>query len=133
MILVDTSVWIAYFSNEEIPHVDFLDQMIREREIYICGVIITEILQGLKEEKTYNEIATLLKSLKYLEVSYETYEHAANIYRKLRVKGITIRKTMDCIIAAIALKNNMELLHLDRDFNEIEKHCNLKVVHFPLH
>jgi predicted nucleic acid-binding protein len=133
MILVDTSVWIAYFSDEEIPHVDFLDKMIREREIYICGVIIAEILQGLKEEKIYNEIAALLKSLKYLEAPYETYINAANIYRKLRHKGITIRKTMDCIIAAIALKNNMELLHLDKDFNEIEKHFNLRVVHFAVH
>ncbi|MFA6036630.1 MAG: PIN domain-containing protein [Legionellales bacterium] len=133
MILVDTSVWIAYFSNQEIPHVDFLEQMIHEREIYICGVIITEILQGLKEEKIYNEIAALLRSLKYLEASYETYINAANIYRKLRHKGITIRKTIDCVIAAIALKNNMELLHLDKDFNAIEEHCSLKVVHFPVH
>ena len=133
MILVDTSVWIAYFSNVETLEVDFLDQMIRQREIYICGVIITEILQGIKNEKTYHDISSVLTSLKYLDALYETYIRAANIYRKLREKGITIRKTMDCIIAAIALKHDMELLHMDRDFNEIEKYCNLKVVHLPLH
>jgi predicted nucleic acid-binding protein len=133
MILVDTSVWIAYFSNKEIPQVYFLDQLIREQEIYICGIIVTEILQGIKQEKIHHEISTLLTSLKYLETPYDTYVHAANIYRKLRLKGITIRKTIDCIIAAVALKNNMQLLHLDRDFNEIEKHCHLKVVHLPLH
>lgn len=133
MILVDTSVWIAYFCNHDMPHVDFLDQMIREREIYICGVIITEILQGLKDDKTYHEISSLLKSLKYLNASYDTYVDAAIIYRTLRNKGITIRKTIDCIIAAIALKYDMELLHLDKDFNEIEKHCQLKVVRLPLH
>lgn len=133
MILVDTSVWIAYFLDQKIPQVEFLDQMIREREIYICGVIVTEILQGIKNENAHQEIARLLQSLKYLHTSYETYIHAANIYRKLRDKGITIRKTIDCIIAAVALKHNMELLHLDKDFNNIEKYCDLKVVRFLRH
>lgn len=133
MILVDTSVWIAYFSNEEMPQVDFLNQMLGQRKIYICGIIITEILQGIKQEKIHNEIAKLLATLNYLETSYETYVNAANIYRKLRSKGITIRKTIDCIIASIALENNMELLHLDRDFNEIENHFHLKVIHLLTH
>ena len=61
-------------------------------------------------------------------MSKETYIHAAEIYRFLRLRGITIRKTLDCMIAAVAIENNIPLLHHDRDFDPIEKYCRLQVV-----
>lgn len=127
MALVDTTVWIDFFSGKSLKHVKILEKLITEKEdVCICGIILTEILQGIREETAYRKTKQLLGNLIFLPMQYSSFILASEIYRKLRRKGITIRKTMDCMIAAVAIEHSVSLLHNDRDFVPIEKHLGLK-------
>ena len=129
MILVDTTVWIDFFIGRSVSHVASLESLLeQEEDLCICGIILTEVLQGVRKESEYVKIKELFNSLIFLPMSYETFFHSAEIYRKLRQKGITIRKSMDCMIAVVAIENNIPLLHNDKDFIPIEKYYNLKVL-----
>lgn len=129
MILVDTTVWIDFFANRDTSHVRKLITILNQNvELCLCGVILTEILQGIKNIKEYNRVHNLMESLFFLEMKKETFLFSAEIYKKLRSKGITIRKTLDCMIAAVAMEHNVPLLHNDRDFDPIEKHFSLKII-----
>lgn len=126
MILVDTTVWIDFFSNRKLRHVDALIELIEQRdELCLCGVILTEILQGIKNPREYRIITNSLAPLIFLDMKQSTFVLAAEIFRILRKQGITIRKTIDCMIAAVAIENELILLHNDRDFNLIKKYCGL--------
>jgi predicted nucleic acid-binding protein len=129
MILVDTTVWIDFFTGKQKPQVDTLEVLISEGEdICICGLVLTEVLQGVKSEKQYKKIKDYFKNLIFLPMTQPMHIHSAEIYRSLRKKGITIRKPIDCMIASIAIAHSIPLLHNDKDFNPIEKYCRLKVV-----
>ena len=130
MILVDTSVWIDFLVGKNTPFRHLLHQLIEnDEDICITEIILTEILQGIKDDKLY---ATTKKYI--LEVPIirpkgsETYVAAAEIFRKCRKEGKTIRKTVDCIIAAIAQENDLILFHNDSDFESIEKCIGLKTM-----
>ena len=127
--LVDTSVWIDFFSDVKASHVETLDVLLDEnQDICICGLILTEILQGIRREKEYSKTKEYLKALVYLPMAQKTFVKAADIYRTLRKKGITIRKPIDCMIGALALEHDVHLLHNDKDFDLLKKHFGLKVV-----
>lgn len=129
MILIDTAVWIDFFADRKTQQVKRLVSEIEQsEEICICGIILTEILQGIKKSNEYHQVKTLMDSLIFLEMNKDTFIFAAEIYRTLRSKGITIRKILDCMIAAIAIENKISLLHNDRDFDPIEKYYGLKVI-----
>jgi len=129
MVLVDTTVWIDFFAARSLSHVEALENLIANREdICICGIILTEVLQGIKRDSEYRKTRDLFGNLIFLPMLYSTFVRSADIYRKLRRKGITIRKPLDCMIAAVALENEIPLLHNDKDFNPIEKHFRLKVL-----
>lgn len=129
MILVDTTVWVDFFANRATPQVTALiNQIENNNELCLCGIVLTEILQGIKNSNEYHRVQEILNSLLFIDMTKDTFVLSAEIYRKLRAKGITIRKTMDCMIAAIAIENKIPLLHNDRDFDSIEKHLGLKVV-----
>lgn len=129
MVMVDTTVWIDFFSGKSQKHVTILENLIEDREdICICGIILTEILQGIREDAAYSKTKQLLGTLVFFPMQYSSFVLAAEIYRKLRQKGITIRKTMDCMIAAVALEHNVLLVHNDRDFIPIEKHFGLRTL-----
>ena len=128
MILIDTSVWIDFFLSKPSPHVNNLETLIRdEDDICICGIVLTEVLQGIKREKEYQKTKEFFKDLIYLPMNYSTYLKSAEIYRTLRKKGITIRRVLDCLIASVAIENNIPILHNDKDFLKIGKHCKLKI------
>jgi len=128
MVLVDTSVWIDFFTGRRAAHVKKLEIMIADGEdICICGVVLTEILQGIRMDREYRKIKEHLDALIYLPVSRQTFITAADMYRKMRKKGITIRRPVDCIIGACAVEHDAGLLHNDRDFKHMEKHCGLGV------
>lgn len=128
MILVDTTVWIDFFAARETKQVSKLIQIIEQKEeLCMIGVILTEILQGVKNPKEYKQVHYLLESLFYLEIKKDIFILAAEIYRSLRLRGITIRKTLDCIIAASAIQYQVPLLHNDRDFDPIEKYFDLLI------
>ena len=130
MILVDTSVWIDFFADKLTFEVSKLTQAIESHEnLYICGVIITEIMQGIRHQRERDKISEILESLIYLEIPKEVFLLSAEIYRNLKSHGITIRKTIDCIIASVAISNDLILLHNDKDFRPIEKYCGLNACH----
>ena len=119
--LVDTSVWIEFFNGTETEQVKTLVRYIQEDElIYLCPTIIKEILQGIGNEYQFRKVKDYIMCFNVLnDDSLESAIGAANIYRKLRKKGITIRKSNDYIIANYAHKYNLKILHKDRDFDLI--------------
>ena len=129
MVLVDTTVWIDLFVGRQSPPVDALEVLIHDQDdLCVCGVILTEVLQGIRRERQYRTIRERFDSLVFLPMSQGTFVRAAEIYRLLRRKGITVRRSTDCMIAAVATEHEVLLLHNDCDFVPIEKHCGLKTV-----
>jgi predicted nucleic acid-binding protein len=128
VILVDTTVWIDFFRGRDTVQVKVLESLIGENEdICVCGVILTEVLQGIREDKDYSEASIRFESLILLPMGPRTFKKAAEIYRTLRRTGVTIRNAVDCMIAAVAIEHDIPLLHNDRDFVPISQHCGLKV------
>ena len=127
MVLVDTTVWIDFFAASSSPHVAALETLIEQREdICICGIILTKVLQGIRKDSEFQKTRDLFNNLIFLPMHYPVFLRSADIFRKLRSKGITIRKSLDCMIASVAIENDIPLLHNDKDFQPIEKHCRLK-------
>jgi len=102
--------------------------LLEGNDICLCGVILTEVLQGIREDKDYTKVLSRFDSFLFLDLNRRAFIKAAQIYRTLRRRGITIRKSVDCMIASVAIEHNIPLLHNDRDFDPIEKFCGLKVV-----
>lgn len=123
MILVDTSVWIDFLQGRDTAHRHTLHRLIEDEEdICLTGIVLTEILQGIKEDKEGSKIKDDLLAFPFYNPSeIDTYIEAANIYRQCIKKGKTVRKTIDCLIAAIAIENGLTLFHNDRDFSSIEQ------------
>jgi len=130
MILVDTSVWIDFLKGTNSPERHTLHRLIEEEEdISITEIIVTEILQGIKEDRDFETVKDyLLEFPIHRPKGIETYLKAAEIYRDCRKKGKTVRKTVDCIIAAICMENDLAIFHKDRDFDRIEECTGLKVL-----
>ena len=129
MILIDTSVWIKFFNGIDTISVRLLEDLVEaEEEVCISDFILTEVLQGFKKNGDF-ELARhhLLLFPIYSLNDLDSYIKAAQIYRKCRKQGITIRKTVDCIIAQTAIENKFVLLHDDADFDRIALVCPLKI------
>lgn len=122
-LLFDTSVWIDFFSGNESDETLLLTKYLKDDlAVYICPVILQEVLQGIKNDKEYYKIKDSFLALNILkEDQVEAAIGAADIYRKLRKEGVTIRKSNDCLIAWFALKNSLNIVHRDRDFDIILK------------
>jgi hypothetical protein len=121
MILVDTSVWIDFFnshaSREAQTLLDLIDQ---EMEIATCGVVAAEFMQGIRDKTTLKILDKQFRDMQWLTPREpDTYLEAAALYRALRSQGITIRSTIDCLIARLAYENNASLLSRDRDLKMI--------------
>lgn len=128
VILVDTSVWIDFFAGRDLKPVQCLERAILDNEdIALCGIVLTEILQGIADDRSYRRVPQYLEPLIMLPMTDAVFIRAADIYRALRKKGTTIRKTNDCLIAATALEYHCHLLHHDRDFAAIAKHLPLQL------
>jgi predicted nucleic acid-binding protein len=130
MILVDTSVWIDFLRGENSAERRMLHDLIEdEKDIAITGIILTEILQGIKQDKPFRATRDYLLEFPFYEPgSSATYVKAAWIHGECRKKGKTIRSTVDCIIAAICLENDLAVLHKDRDYDIIQECVGLKVL-----
>jgi predicted nucleic acid-binding protein len=128
MIVVDTSVWIDYVNGAITPQTDTLDIELDNRRVVTGDLIIVEFLQGFREDKHLREAKDLMDSLEYYDFAgKEIAIKAAHNYRKLRQNGMTVRKTMDVLIATFCIENGFELLHNDRDFDSMEKVLGLRV------
>jgi predicted nucleic acid-binding protein len=129
MVLVDSTVWIDFFRGKATVEVGEVERLLGEGEdVCTCGVVLTEVLQGIREDDDYRRALSRFERLLLLPMSRETFVRAAELYRSLRRRGITIRKPVDCMIASVCLEHGAALLHNDRDFDPMETHCGLKVV-----
>ncbi|MDR1222317.1 MAG: PIN domain-containing protein [Tannerella sp.] len=129
-ILIDTSVWIDFFNSTNLsPETEILRQLITDNQsIYLCPIIYQEILQGIRNDQTFEYIREILLDFEMIDFTWmETTDKAIEIYRTLRKKGITIRKSNDCLIAAYAILADVRILYKDRDFTQIAKGYNLKI------
>ncbi len=128
MIVVDTSVWIDFFRGKGSAQHNAMIRLIEEEEdLALTEIIFMEILQGIKQDKDFRKIKGFLSDFPIYEPKgLETYMNAAQIFRSCRKKGKTVRKTIDCIIAAICIENNLNILHNDKDFDLIAASAPLK-------
>jgi len=130
MLIVDSTVWIAYFNGLENPETDYLHTMVDKIPILIGDLILAEVLQGFRVDADFEKARrTLGKYIQVEMVSPALALQSARNYRLLRRKGITVRKTIDSLIATYCIENEHDLLHSDSDFDGYEKHLGLKVVH----
>jgi hypothetical protein len=129
MVLVDTTVWIDFLGGKAAAEVGQLERLLGEGEdVCTCGVVLTEVLQGIRKDNDYRRTLSRFNTLLFLPMSRQTFVRAAELYRRLRRRGVTIRKPVDCMIASVALEHDVAVLHNDRDFDPLETHCGLKVV-----
>jgi predicted nucleic acid-binding protein len=129
MIVADTSAWIDYFRGVIAPHTDVLDRELCKSRIVIGDLIMTELLQGFSGERDFQIARQLMESLEYKDlVGRDVAIAAAQNYRILRRKGITVRKTIDVLIATFCIENGAQLIHNDRDFDPMEQLLGLKVL-----
>ncbi len=129
MILVDSSVWIDYFKGAATAQTEKLDQMLGRLPLAIGDLMLTEVLQGFAKERDFDEAKKLLTSLMVVELcGQEIAIQAARNFRALRNLGVTVRKTMDTVIATRCIASGYELLHNDRDFEPFAAHLGLRVV-----
>ena len=129
MILVDSSVWIDYFRGSATKQTQRLDILLDTEALAIGDLILTEVLQGFMVDPEFDEAKRLFASLEWVELGGEDVAiEAARNFRKLRKLGITVRQTIDTVIATRCIVSGYELLHDDRDFDAFEKHLGLRCV-----
>lgn len=129
MILVDSSVWIDYFRGSVTEQTDKLDQLLGSEPVAIGDLILAEVLQGFTDQRDFNTARTMLTALTVVELcGQEVAIQAARNFRLLRNRGVTVRKTIDAVIATRCIESGYDLLHSDRDFDPFVKHLGLRVV-----
>ena len=127
MIFVDSSVWIDYFRGIATKETERLDALLGTEPIAIGDLVLAEVLQGFKNDRDFNQAKKLLTSLVVVDMlGQEIAIQAARNFRLLRERGITVRKTIDTLIATYCIVNDLALLHSDRDFDAFVEHLNLR-------
>jgi len=130
MIIVDTSVWIDFFAGNENLESLWLRSEVGRPSIGLTDLILCEVLQGVRGEKMFASIARQLAEFPIFSTGGQEIALAsARNFRALRARGVTVRKTIDCIIATHCIRQGHTLLHRDRDFDPFERHLGLRVVH----
>ena len=128
MIVADTSVLIDYVKGLDASHTNILDHELIYNRVVTGDIIIAEFLQGFKNDREYLIAKQIMDNLEYRDfLGKEIAIQAANNYRKLRKQGITVRKTIDVIIATFCIENRFPLIHNDRDFDPMEEILGLIV------
>jgi hypothetical protein len=128
-VLVDSSVWIAFLRDSGGPEVDLLEQLIDERRAATTDVVLLEVLAGTTDEERAARLRRFLAGAELLrQESPADAEQAAALYRACRRAGETPRSLNDCLIAAVALRHDVPLLHRDRDFTVLAQHTDLRLV-----
>lgn len=129
MILVDSSVWIDFFRGKSNPQVERLDTLLGNEPLAIGDLILTEVLQGFTSDRDFNEARKMLDAFTLVKLGGKDIAiEAARNFRLLRDQGITVRKTIDTIIATRCIVSGYSLLHSDRDFDAFAEHLGLRVV-----
>lgn len=133
MILVDSSVWVDYFRGTATPQADRLDELLGTVPVAVGDLILTEVLQGFGTDREFNEARRLMSALEVVNLGgLDVAIEAARNHRKLRGLGVTVRKTIDTVIATRCIVDGLQLLHSDRDFDAFEQHLGLHCVACPI-
>jgi len=128
MIVVDSSVWVDYFNGRVTPETGFLDELLGRRALLTGDLVVTEVLQGFRTARDFQQALSLLETLKIEDMlGRDVAILSARNYRLLRSKGVTVRGTIDVVIATFCILNDHQLLHSDRDFDQMVPHLGLKV------
>ncbi|AFL86220.1 putative nucleic acid-binding protein, contains PIN domain [Belliella baltica DSM 15883] len=126
-VLIDTSIWINFFGGKDQKIISAVQELLHKDQVIICPPVYQEILQGIKYPKEFLDMKDKLNALRQIHADpFEAAEGAAQIYSVLRSKGVTIRKSYDCLIAWYAMTSNATLFHLDRDFVPISEFFKLR-------
>ena len=127
MILVDSSVWIDYFRAADTPQAALLDSILGRTSVAIGDLIAAEVLQGVRDDKEFKLVKGAFDALTHIDLcGYDLAIKAAENYRRLRENGVTVRKTVDTIIATRCIQDGLSLLHSDRDFVPFAQHLGLR-------
>lgn len=132
MIVVDTTVWIDFFNGLDAPHVDELAGLIDEDAgAALTDVVLTEVLQGIRSDKDYRLVDERLAAFDILRLDgLDDFRRAAALYRDARRQGITIRRTLDCLIATVCVRESVPILHNDSDFDLLARCSELQIHRF---
>ena len=126
MILVDTSAWIEFLRDTGSPVCQRVDDLLAT-EIATCDVVRMEVLAGAHDEQHLQQLRRLLARASTLPTEPVDYDAAAALYRTCRQRGHTVRRLIDCLIAAVAIRGNVPVLHRDADFDILAQHSPLQV------
>ena len=127
MILVDSSVWIDYFRGLPTPQTDKLDALLGSEPLATGDLVLTEVLQGFGSDRDFNQAKKLLTSLIVVDLAGQDIAiQAARNFRVLRTLGVTVRKTIDTVIATRCIESGFTLLYSDRDFDPFVHHLGLR-------
>ena len=126
MIVVDTSAWIEFLRDTGSPACTAVDRLLAE-DIAICDAISMEVLAGARDERHLVQLRGLLARAAVLPTTPASWDHAAALYRTCRRRGETVRKLIDCLIAAVTIEADASLLHADADFLVLSRHTALEV------
>lgn len=126
MILIDTSAWVEFLRATGSPTDEVVNRLIDE-EIATCDAVMMELLAGARNERHLVELRGLLARAVTLPMSPAHYDHAASLYRTCRASGETVGKMIDCLIGAVAIAHDAEVLHADIDFAVLARHTALRV------
>jgi predicted nucleic acid-binding protein len=127
VILVDSSVWIDYFRGTPTPEAEKLDSLLGAEPIATGDLILTEVLQGIVSDRDFNQARKLLTTLVVVDLAGQDIAiQAARNFRVLRALGVTVRKTIDTVIATRCIESRLSLLYSDRDFDPFVEHLSLR-------
>jgi len=130
VILIDSSVWIDYFNGQATPQTQALERLLGVQPLLVGDIILVEVLQGFRSEADFDQALQALQRFEYVNLLTQALAvQSARNYRVLRQKGLTVRKTVDCIIATWCIAVGCQLLHSDSDFTPFEEHLGLLVFH----
>jgi predicted nucleic acid-binding protein len=128
--IVETTVWVDAFQGRSNAHTDWLGRHLTESRVALTDLILCEVLQGIRRDDLFTSIRHELLGFEIFKTGGEDLALAsAENYRILRKQGITIRSTIDCLIATFCIREGHSLLHRDRDYDPFEKHLGLRVIH----
>jgi predicted nucleic acid-binding protein len=124
VIIVDTSAWIEFLRDTGSPVCNAVDQLLAEG-IAICDAVSMEVLAGARSEQHLVQLRGLLARATLVSITADDYDQAAALYRTCRRNGETVRRMIDCLIAAVTIRSNASILHADVDFDALARHTAL--------
>jgi predicted nucleic acid-binding protein len=130
LILVDSSVWIDYFRSADTPQVALLDSFLGRSSLGVGDLIAAEVLQGVRDAQEFWRVKETFDAFVHIDLAgYALAVKASENYRTLRARGVTVRKTIDTLVATRCIEDGLTLLHSDRDFAPFTTHLGLKVAY----